>query len=122
MGEVYRARDARLNREVALKVLPDVFAGDSDRRSRFEREAQLLAALNHPHIAHIYGIEESAAGIHALVMELVDGPTLADRIASGAVPIDEALAIAKQIAEALEGAHAKGVIHRDLKPANVKLT
>ena len=94
MGEVYRARDTRLNRDVALKVLPDVFSGDADRRARFEREAQLLATLNHPHIAQIYGLEDSAAGIHALVMELVDGPTLADRIAPGPLPVDEALAIA----------------------------
>ena len=122
MGEVYRARDIRLNREIALKVLPDVFSGDSDRRGRFEREAQLLAALNHPHIAHVYGVEESAAGIPALVMELVDGPTLADRIADGPLAVDEALIVAGQIAEALEAAHDKGVIHRDLKPANVKLT
>ena len=122
MGEVYRARDTRLNREVALKVLPDIFSGDSDRRGRFEREAQLLAALNHPHIAHVYGVEESAGGIPALVMELVDGPTLADRIADGPLAVDEALVVAGQIAEALEAAHDKGVIHRDLKPANVKLT
>ena len=122
MGEVYRARDTRLNRDVALKVLPDVFSGDGDRRARFEREAQLLATLNHPHIAQIYGLEDSAAGIHALVMELVDGPTLADRIAQGPIPVDEALAIARQVAEALEAAHDRGVIHRDLKPANVKMT
>ena len=122
MGEVYRARDTRLNRDVALKVLPDVFSGDGDRRARFEREAQLLATLNHPHIAQIYGLEDSAAGIHALVMELVDGPTLADRIAQGPLPVDEALTIARQIAEALEAAHDRGVIHRDLKPANVKMT
>ena len=122
MGEVYRARDTRLNRDVALKVLPDVFSGDGDRRARFEREAQLLATLNHPHIAQIYGLEDSAAGIHALVMELVDGPTLADRIAQSPIPVEEALAIARQIAEALEAAHDRSVIHRDLKPANVKLT
>src|ERR1700693_16371 len=121
MGEVYRARDARLNRDVALKVLPEVFAADADRMARFEREARGLAALNHPHIAAIYGLEESNSS-RALVMELVDGPTLADRIGAGPIPLDEALAIAKQIAEALEYAHDHGVIHRDLKPANIKVT
>ena len=120
MGEVYRARDTRLDRDVALKVLLDSFAADPDRLSRFEREAKLLAALNHQHIAQIYGIEESA-GARGLVMELVDGVTLADRIALGAVPLDEALPIARQIAEALEAAHGHGIVHRDLKPANVKL-
>jgi serine/threonine-protein kinase len=121
MGEVYRARDAKLGRDVALKVLPEVFARDTDRMARFEREAQVLASLNHPHIAAIYGLEESN-GIRALVMELVEGPTLAERIDGRAMALEEALPIAKQIAEALEYAHEKGIIHRDLKPANVKLT
>ena len=121
MGEVYRARDTRLDRDVAIKVLPDLFASDQDRLARFEREAKTLASLNHPNIATIYGIEESAA-VHGLVMELVEGPTLGDRIAHGPIPLDETLAIARQIAEALEAAHERGVIHRDLKPANVKLT
>src|SRR5882762_1735533 len=121
MGEVYRARDSRLGREVAIKVLPESFASDPDRLARFEREAQMLASLNHPNIAIIHGLEESS-GVRALVMELVDGPTLADRIAEGPIPIDEALPIARQIAEALEAAHERGIIHRDLKPANIKLT
>jgi len=121
MGEVYRARDAKLNRDVALKVLPEAFAQDRDRMARFEREAQVLASLNHPNIASIYGFEESGEK-KALVMELVEGPTLADRIAQGPIPLDEALTVAKQIAEALEAAHDKGIIHRDLKPANVKIT
>jgi serine/threonine-protein kinase len=116
MGEVWHATDTKLNREVAIKILPEVFAHDADRMARFQREAQVLASLNHPNIAAIYGVEE-----RALVMELVEGPTLADRIAAGGVPLDEALAIAKQIAEALEYAHEKGIIHRDLKPANVKI-
>ena len=120
MGEVYRARDSKLGRDVALKVLPAAFAANAERMARFEREARLLAALNHPHIAAIYGLEESS-GTPALVMELVEGPTLADRIAAGSIPPDEALPIAKQIAEALEYAHEKGVIHRDLKPANIKV-
>ena len=120
MGEVYRARDTRLNRDVALKVIPEVFAANPDRMARFEREAKLLASLNHPHIATIYGLEESSS-TNALVMELVEGPTLADRIATGPIALDEALSIAKQIAEALEYAHDKGVIHRDLKPANIKV-
>jgi len=125
MGEVYRARDTKLNRDVAIKVLRDLFASDSERLVRVDREAQLLASLNHPHIAQIYGLEDSAAGagqpvLRALVMELVDGPTPADRIASGAAPLDEALTIARQIAEALEAAHERGIIHRDLKPASVK--
>src|SRR5215467_1565169 len=111
MGEVYRARDTNLNREVALKVLPEAFAADPDRLARFKREAHVLASLNHPNIAAIYGFEESD-GIRALVLELVDGPTLADRIADGRVPIDEALAIAKQIVEALDAAHERGIIHR----------
>jgi serine/threonine-protein kinase len=121
MGEVYWARDTKLGREVALKVLPELFARDADRMARFEREAQVLASLNHPHIATIYGLEESN-GIRALVMELVEGPTLAQRMSSRALPLDEVLSIAKQIVEALEYAHEKGIIHRDLKPANVKLT
>ncbi len=121
MGEVYRARDAKLSRGVALKVLPGDFAHDPQRMARFEREAQLLAALNHPNIAAIYGLEDSGS-TRALVMELVEGPTLADRIARGPLALDEALPIAKQIAEALEYAHERGIIHRDLKPANIKIT
>ena len=120
MGEVYRACDTKLNRDVALKVLPELFALDPDRLARFTREAQLLATLNHPNIAAIYGLEESN-GAQALVLELVDGPTLADRIALGPIPLEEALTIARQIAEALEAAHEKGIIHRDLKPANIKI-
>ena len=120
MGEVYRARDTKLDRDVALKVLPEAFTQDPDRLARFEREAKVLASLNHPNIAAIYGLEE-ADGIRALVLELVEGPTLADRIAKGPIPLDEALPIAKQIAEALEAAHEAGVIHRDLKPANIKV-
>jgi serine/threonine-protein kinase len=121
MGEVYRARDLKLGREVALKVLPQAFLLDSDRLMRFTREAQVLASLNHSNIATIYGLEESD-GVRALVLELVEGPTLDDRIARGAIPLDEALPIARQIAEALEVAHEQGVIHRDLKPANIKVT
>src|SRR5262247_2799443 len=120
MGEVYRARDTKLDRDVAIKVLPDLFVGDPDRVARFQREAKTLAALNHPHIGGIYGLED-AGGVRALVLELVEGPTLADRIAQGPIPIDEALPIARQIAEALEAAHEAGIIHRDLKPANIKL-
>jgi hypothetical protein len=120
MGEVYRARDARLHRDVALKVLPEALASDPERLARLKREAQVLAGLNHPGIAAIYGFEE-ADGTHALVLELVEGPTLADRLRSGCVPVDEALSIARQIAEALEAAHDVGIVHRDLKPANVKL-
>ena len=120
MGEVFRARDTKLNRDVALKVLPDSFAGDPDRLARFTREAQTLASLNHANIAHIHGLEESG-GLRALVMELVEGEDLSQRIARGAIPVDEALPIAKQIAEALEAAHGQGIIHRDLKPANVKV-
>jgi serine/threonine protein kinase len=120
MGEVYRARDTTLNRDVAIKVLPESFANDPERLARFQREAQVLASLNHPNIGGIYGIEE-AAGVRALVLELVEGPTLADRIAQGSLPLDEALPIARQIAEALEAAHEKGIVHRDLKPANVKI-
>jgi eukaryotic-like serine/threonine-protein kinase len=120
MGEVYRARDAKLNRDVALKVLPDSFIHDASHAARFRREAQVLASLNHPHIGGIYGLEE-ANGITALVLELVEGPTLADRIARGPIPLDEALPIAKQIAQALEAAHEQGIVHRDLKPANIKV-
>jgi serine/threonine-protein kinase len=120
MGEVYRARDANLRRDVAIKVLLASVADDPDRLARFTREAQLLASLNHPHIAQIYGVEE-AGGIRAIVMELVEGPTLAERIARGPIAVDEALPIAKQIAEALEAAHETGVVHRDLKPANIKV-
>jgi eukaryotic-like serine/threonine-protein kinase len=128
MGEVYRATDTKLGREVALKILPESFAADPDRLMRFEREARTLASLNHPNIAQIYGIEESpGAGGHgtgltrALVMELVDGEDLSTRIARGAIPLDDALPIARQIAEALEAAHDAGIIHRDLKPANIKV-
>jgi Tol biopolymer transport system component len=120
MGEVYRATDTNLKRSVALKVLPDSVAGDPERLARFQREAEVLAALNHPNIAHIHGLEKSA-GITSLVMELVEGPTLADRIASGPIALEEALPTAIQIAEALEAAHALGIIHRDLKPANIKV-
>ena len=120
MGEVYRARDTRLQRDVALKILPPSFAADPDRLARFEREAQILASLNHPHIAAIYGIE-SQGEQPALVLELVEGPTLADRIAQGPIPQDETVSIARQIADALESAHEQGIVHRDLKPANVKL-
>jgi Tol biopolymer transport system component len=121
MGEVYRARDTKLNRGVALKVLPERFALDPDRSARFTREAHLLATLNHPNIAAIYGLDESN-GAQALVLELIEGPTLADRIALGPIPVDEALTIARQIADAVEAAHEKGIIHRDLKPANIKIT
>ena len=120
MGEVYRARDTKLDRDVALKVLPQAFTDDPDRLARFEREAKVLASLNHPNIGGIHGLEE-AEGTRALVLELVEGPTLADRIKQGPIPVDEALPIAKQIAEALETAHEAGVIHRDLKPANIKV-
>ena len=120
MGEVYRATDTNLGRDVAIKVLPESVAQDPERLARFDREARTLAALNHPNIAQIHGLEKSEGSI-ALVMELVEGPTLADRIAQGAIPVDEALPIAKQIAEALEAAHEQGIIHRDLKPANIKV-
>ncbi len=121
MGEVYRARDTRLKRDVAIKVLPDAFARDPDRLSRFEREAEVLATLNHPNVAAIYGFEEGAS-VNGLVLELVEGATLADRIAGHPMAVDEALAIARQVADALEAAHGKGVVHRDLKPANIKMT
>jgi serine/threonine-protein kinase len=120
MGEVYRARDTKLNRDIAIKVLPDLFASDPERLARFQREAQVLASLNHPNVAHLYGLEESS-GVRALVMELVEGPTLANRIVQGAIPLAEALPMAKQIADALEAAHEQGIIHRDLKPANIKV-
>ncbi|MBI3050335.1 MAG: serine/threonine protein kinase [Acidobacteria bacterium] len=121
MGEVYRARDTRLGRDVAIKILPRAFTDNPDRLARFEREARVLAALNHPNIATIQGVEESD-GVRALVMELVDGETLADRIRRGPMPVMEALPIARQMAEALEAAHDKGIVHRDLKPANICIT
>src|SRR6478672_4392657 len=121
MGEVFRARDSKLNRDVALKVLPSAFEFDPDRLARFRREAQMLAALNHPNIAAIYGLEESN-GRQALVLELVEGVTLAQRIEDGPLPFVEALTMACQIAEALQAAHTKGIVHRDLKPANIKVT
>jgi eukaryotic-like serine/threonine-protein kinase len=120
MGEVYRATDSNLKREVAIKVLPESFAQDADRLARFQREAEVLASLNHVNIATIHGLERSA-GVTALVMELVEGPTLAERLEQGPIPVDEALGIAMQIAEALEAAHERGIVHRDLKPANIKL-
>ena len=121
MGEVYRAMDTKLKREVAIKVLPPQFAEQSDRLARFEQEAVLLASLNHPHVAAIYGVEH-VDGVPCLVLELVEGPTLADRLMNGPIPVPEAIKIAGQIADALEAAHEKGIVHRDLKPANVKLT
>src|SRR5215204_307475 len=125
MGEVYRARDTQLARTVAMKILPDAFATDTDRIARFVREAQTLAALNHPSIAQIYGVVEGGpspeTARRALVMELVEGETLADRIARGPIPFDEAVPIARQIADALGAAHAVGIVHRDLKPANIKI-
>src|SRR5215207_859035 len=120
MGQVFHARDTNLDRDVAIKILPEAFAHDADRLARFTREAKTLASLNHPNIAGIYGLEESG-GVSALVMELVRGDDLSQRIARGAIPIDEALPIAKQIAGALEAAHEQGIIHRDLKPANIKV-
>src|SRR5712692_5193230 len=120
MGQVFRARDTRLDRDVAVKILPEAFAHDADRLARFQREAKTLASLNHPHIAAIYGLEESG-GACALVMELVEGEDLSQRIARGAIPIDDALPIATQVADALEAAHEQGIIHRDLKPANIKV-
>ena len=121
MGEVYRARDTRLQRDVAVKILPHTFTAESDRRARFEREARVLASLNHPNIATIHGVED-ADGIHALVMELVEGETIADRLGRGPVPVPDALAMARQIADALDTAHERGIVHRDLKPANIKVT
>src|SRR6476659_1543323 len=120
MGQVFQATDTKLKRQVAIKILPPLLAADHDRLARFQREAEVLASLNHPNIAGIYGLEESG-GITALVMELVEGEDLSQRIARGAIPLDEALPIAKQIAEALEAAHEQGIIHRDLKPANIKV-
>ena len=117
MGEVWRATDTKLSREVAIKILPEAFAADPDRMVRFTREAQVLASMNHPNIGAIHGVEE-----RALILELVEGPTLAERITTGSILLDEALPIAKQIAEALEYAHERGVIHRDLKPANITVT
>ena len=121
MGEVYRATDTKLDREVALKILPKAFASDPQRMARFQREAKVLASLNHSNIGAIYGLEDSAES-QVLVLELIEGDTLAERIARGPIPLEEALQIALQIAEALEAAHEKGIIHRDLKPANVKIT
>ena len=121
MGEVYRARDKSLDRDVAVKVLPEGFVGDLERVARFEREAKLLASLDHPNIATVHGFDE-AMGKHFLVLELVEGETLAQRIARGPLPVDDALEICRQIAEGLEAAHDKGIVHRDLKPANVKIT
>src|SRR5437762_2803180 len=121
MGEVYRARDTNLNRDVALKVLPDSFTSDPERLARFRREGQVLASLNHPHIGALHGLEESR-GTQFLVLELVDGESLDKRLARGPIPVDEALPIARQIVEALEAAHEQGIVHRDLKPSNVALT
>src|SRR5512139_1094821 len=121
MGEVFRAKDQKLGRDVAIKVLPEEFARDTDRIARFQREAKLLASLNHPNIAAIHGLEESG-GIQFLVLELVEGETLADRLKRGPIPVEESLKLALQIAEALEVAHENGVIHRDLKPSNIKVT
>ena len=121
MGEVYRAYDTKLQRAVAIKVLPDSFAQDPNRLARFEEEARALAALNHPHVGAIYGLEESA-GVVALVLELVEGPTLAERLAVGPLAFDEVVRIARQLAEGLEAAHERGIVHRDLKPANIKIT
>jgi serine/threonine protein kinase len=120
MGEVYRARDTRLERDVALKVLPEAFAADADRLARFEREARTLAALNHPNIAPIHGVEHDGTR-RALVIELVEGEDLAARLRRGPISIDEALAISRQVAQALDAAHAQGIVHRDLKPANIKI-
>src|SRR5215475_5201738 len=121
MGEVYRARDTKLKRDVAIKILPDEFSRDPDRVSRFQREAEVLASLNHPNIAAIYDLQEANA-IRFLIMELVEGETLADRIQRGPIPVNEALDIAMHVAGALEAAHEKGVVHRDLKPGNIKVT
>src|SRR5688572_28126351 len=121
MGDVYRARDTKLGRDVAFKILPRAFTADPDRLARFEREARVLASLNHPHIGAIYGVEDSD-GVHALVLELVEGETLADRLVKGALPLDQALRLAIQIASALDTAHRAGIVHRDLKPGNIMLT
>src|SRR5258708_39193254 len=121
MGEVYKARDTTLKREVALKVLPGSFLRDPDRMARFQREAEVLASLDHPNIGPIFGLVDSEDS-RALVLALIEGPTLADQIAIGPLPLDDALSIAKQIIEALEYAHDRGVVHRDLKPANIKIT
>ena len=120
MGEVYRAHDSKLGRDVAIKILPAQFTIDAERRARFAREARVLATLNHPHIGAIYGLEESN-GISALILELVEGPTLARRLQQGPIPLAEAITIARQVAEALDAAHEKGIVHRDLKPANIVL-
>jgi len=120
MGEVYKARDTRLDRTVAIKILPEAFAADADRVARFQREAKTLAALNHPNIAQIFGLEQ-AGDVHALAMEFVAGEDLSERIARGPIAIEEALPIGRQVAEALEAAHDQGIIHRDLKPANIKV-
>src|SRR5580765_4510503 len=120
MGEVYRARDTGLDRDAAIKILPEAFAADTERVARFQREAKTLASLNHPNIAQIYGLEH-VGDLQALAMELVAGEDLSQRVARGAIPIDEVLPIARQIAEALEAAHEQGIIHRDLKPANIKI-
>jgi serine/threonine protein kinase len=124
MGEVYRARDRKLDRDVAIKILPDTLASDADRVARFAREAKTLAALNHPNIAHIYGVEDGEGRTEVrpyIVMELVEGEDLAERLKRGPIPLEDALPIARQIAEGLEAAHEQGIIHRDLKPANVKV-
>ena len=121
MGVVWRARDTKLDRDVAIKILPDAFSQDSDRLARFEREAKLLASLNHANIATIHGLEHDS-GLHFLAMELIEGEELATRIKRGAIPVEEALPLAQQVASALEAAHERGVIHRDLKPANIKIT
>ena len=121
MGEVYRARDTRLERDVALKILSPAFTADADRAARFEREARLLASLNHPHIGAIYGFE-NAGGVAALVLALVEGETLDDRVRRGPLPLSEAVAVAQQIVDALDAAHGAGIIHRDLKPSNIKIT
>ena len=121
MGEVYRARDTKLNRDVALKILPGTLSADPDRLARFRREAQLLAALNHPNIGHIYGFEDGGV-TPALVLELIAGPTLADRLEKGPIPPADVASIARQIAQALEAAHELGIVHRDLKPANIKVS
>jgi serine/threonine protein kinase len=120
MGEVYRATDTHLGRAAAIKVLPETFALDAERIARFEREARTLASLNHPNIAQVFGLEKGVGGL-ALAMELIEGPTLAERLAGGPIPVDDAIPIARQVAEALEAAHDHGIVHRDLKPANIKV-